>query len=573
MLHKREDYTKLNIPSILFILLITIYGILLATYPSWFQGIEGRVWRNDGLDLSSRSYFAVTDQDTPFADILSSTAFKPYKEASFTFAGEDEAIWLRIPGDALEKDYAIYSVLTYIRNYDIYFPFREQGGLHYRNSQFLTSGQVRGRSIHAFAHLPDDVDFSSPIYIKVTGPALNPQFSTMVYEDFSIFQNRLSMFYTIHFTIFMMIFIVNLLLFFMVKARMYLYHALYLFSGTMTLFYYSSIGNMILDMKGSFYFLEFQQTALFFVILFLYDYLRIGTQKNWLKYSFSILLVLSFLSTLYGWIPTTSFVFFISSFTSSLAYTFIFFIAIYAYKAMDRIPIWIPLATFLFMVSAFLSNATFFGVITYNLSIDLIAYTAVLTEAVVFTLSIFYHLRIQHKENANLKEQVMVDHLTGLKNRYYLDQFVKTKLDALDREGKTASMIILDIDHFKKVNDEYGHDVGDRVLATVSTILSGAFRKSDVVARLGGEEFIVLLYDTPLDTAKILAERARHLIAIEEFDIDVPVTISLGVAEKEPEESFNALYKRADDALYQAKSLGRNQVRLATIGVAKKEGS
>lgn len=573
MLHKREDYTKLNIPSILFILLITIYGILLATYPSWFQGIEGRVWRNDGLDLSSRSYFAVTDVDTSFYDILSSEEFQPYKEASFTFAGEDEAIWLRIPGDALEKDYTIYSVLTYVRNYDIYFPFREHDGLHYRNSQFLSSGQVRGRSIHAFSHLPDDVDFSSPIYIKICGPALNPQFSTLVYEDFSIFQNRLSMFYTIHFTIFMMIFIVNLLLFFMVKARMYLYHALYLFSGTMTLFYYSSIGNMILDMKGSFYFLEFQQTALFFVILFLYDYLRIGTQKNWLKYSFSLLLVISFLSTLYGWIPTTEFTFFISSFTASLAYTYIFFIAIYAYIAMDRIPIWIPLATFLFMVSAFLSNATFFGVITYNLSIDLIAYTAVLTEAVVFTLSIFYYLRIQHRENTSLKEQVMVDHLTGLKNRYYLDHFVKTKLDALDREGKTASMIILDIDHFKKVNDEYGHDVGDRILAKVSTILTSAFRKSDVVARLGGEEFIVLLYDTPLDTAKILAERARHLIAIEEFDIDVPVTISLGVAKKGSTESFNDLYKRADDALYQAKSLGRNQVRLATIGAAKNEGS
>lgn len=162
MLHKREDYTKLNIPSILFILLITIYGILLATYPSWFQGIEGRIWSNDGLDLSSRSYFAVTDQDTPFEDILSSTAFKPYEEVQFTYAGDDEAIWLSIPGDALEKDYAIYSVLTYVRNYDIYFPFREQGGLQYRNSQFLTSGQVRGRSIHAFAHLPDDVDFSSP---------------------------------------------------------------------------------------------------------------------------------------------------------------------------------------------------------------------------------------------------------------------------------------------------------------------------------------------------------------------------------------------------------------------------
>ncbi|HBT18606.1 MAG TPA: hypothetical protein DEA52_00965, partial [Clostridiaceae bacterium] len=265
--------------------------------------------------------------------------------------------------------------------------------------------------------------------------------------------------------------------------------------------------------------------------------------------------------------------FFISSFTASLAYTYIFFIAIYAYIAMDRIPIWIPLATFLFMVSAFLSNATFFGVITYNLSIDLIAYTATLTEAVVFTLSIFYYLRIQHRENATLKEQVMVDHLTGLKNRYYLDHFVKKKLDALDTEGKTASMIILDIDHFKKVNDEYGHDVGDRVLATVSTILSGAFRKSDVVARLGGEEFIVLLYDTPLDTAKILAERARYLIAKEQFDIEVPVTISLGVAEKESTESFNDLYKRADDALYQAKSLGRNQVRLATIGVAKNEGS
>ena len=167
----------------------------------------------------------------------------------------------------------------------------------------------------------------------------------------------------------------------------------------------------------------------------------------------------------------------------------------------------------------------------------------------------------------NLYQQAICDSLTGLVNRNHFWHELRKCISISSRHHRTFAVMILDIDFFKKVNDTYGHDVGDHVLKTVANILTHNTRHHDVVARLGGEEFIILLPETALSGAMVVAERIR--MAVESFNFaslgcQHGVTISIGISEfpttdTEPEE----LVKRADDALYEAKTSGRNRVCIA----------
>jgi diguanylate cyclase (GGDEF)-like protein len=143
------------------------------------------------------------------------------------------------------------------------------------------------------------------------------------------------------------------------------------------------------------------------------------------------------------------------------------------------------------------------------------------------------------------------------------------------RYKDALSVIMLDVDHFKLINDKRGHSVGDTVLARVAQLLSASVRSCDVVARWGGEEFVIALPSTPLAGATLVAERVREALAESEIlDPDrnrVDVTASFGVAELSPPESLEPLVDRADRAMYGAKSAGRNRV-LSTNGVSVRPG-
>jgi diguanylate cyclase (GGDEF)-like protein/hemerythrin-like metal-binding protein len=169
-----------------------------------------------------------------------------------------------------------------------------------------------------------------------------------------------------------------------------------------------------------------------------------------------------------------------------------------------------------------------------------------------------------------LKEQANRDPLTGLYNRRFLDSTLERELARCRRDAHPLSLIMLDVDHFKKFNDRYGHQAGDECLRTVArTLQSNAKRASDLAARYGGEEFLLVLADTPDTVAQRLAESVRQ--AIEALDIPHEqtragrVTISVGVATMTvyAYQSVEALFRAADEALYRAKQGGRNRVRFA----------
>lgn len=147
------------------------------------------------------------------------------------------------------------------------------------------------------------------------------------------------------------------------------------------------------------------------------------------------------------------------------------------------------------------------------------------------------------------------DPLTGLSNRRALDDSLESLFAMKDRYELTFSLCILDVDHFKRVNDDFGHLEGDRVLQEVASLIDNCVRETDVVTRYGGEEFVVLMPSTPLEGANIFAERVRQAV-----ETKLKVTVSGGVAQASSADEPQTLIARADSALYRAKATGRNRI-------------
>ena len=163
------------------------------------------------------------------------------------------------------------------------------------------------------------------------------------------------------------------------------------------------------------------------------------------------------------------------------------------------------------------------------------------------------------------EENALTDELTKLPNRRALAQEFLKEMQRARRHKNAIAFVMIDIDHFKQVNDTYGHLNGDAVLAELAQILKGGARESDVCARYGGEEFALILHETTESGARVLAERIRSKVAASTFPGGLNLTISVGVAATDDATLFTQLIDRADQALYAAKQGGRNQVRVADM--------
>ena len=202
-------------------------------------------------------------------------------------------------------------------------------------------------------------------------------------------------------------------------------------------------------------------------------------------------------------------------------------------------------------------------------------YEAILKKAndtlVEITLQSQQQATVLQVQNQQLKEQATRDGLTGLANRAALDQFLAQHFAAAVQQRKDLSLLMLDLDKFKSINDRFGHPAGDQVLRAVAKLLRGATRPQDLAARYGGEEMVLILPGTPRPVAAAIAESIRRAIAarpIRYEKLEIPVTASLGLATYEPGGLFRApahLLKAADLAVYNAKHSGRNCVRIFSI--------
>lgn len=171
------------------------------------------------------------------------------------------------------------------------------------------------------------------------------------------------------------------------------------------------------------------------------------------------------------------------------------------------------------------------------------------------------------RDNMQLSiEMAITDALTGLYNRRYMESHLATLVEQATARAKPLAVLVLDIDYFKSVNDSYGHDAGDDVLREFATRVRKSIRGIDLACRLGGEEFVVVMPETDMAVAGLVAERIRRRIAGEPFAVDrgaraIDVTLSIGLAGLNgPDDAAAAILKRADQALYRAKRDGRNRV-------------
>lgn len=173
------------------------------------------------------------------------------------------------------------------------------------------------------------------------------------------------------------------------------------------------------------------------------------------------------------------------------------------------------------------------------------------------------------KEVHRAREEAMIDGLTGLANRRGFDIALSSHFAQSDANTTSLCLLIADIDHFKNINDTYGHLFGDKVICSIAAVLRNSVKGNDLAARYGGEEFVVILPDTPIQGALVLAEKIRkvvescHIRRTGSNEIVASVTISLGVASRRPDESDQQLIARADEALYKSKLNGRNRVTLS----------
>ena len=198
----------------------------------------------------------------------------------------------------------------------------------------------------------------------------------------------------------------------------------------------------------------------------------------------------------------------------------------------------------------------------------------VVAGCVVLGLLLFHWLPQAVREWSNSEQRMhdlatlaAIDPLTGVYNRRQFETLARAELARAQRYFRPLSVLVVDVDFFKRVNDNFGHEIGDWVLKMVATTIKSAKRDSDIVARMGGEEFVVMLPETTIEAARGVAERIREMVHVSSLaigDDKLTLTISIGVAEATIRNSgIESVLREADQALYQAKENGRNQVCVA----------
>jgi diguanylate cyclase (GGDEF)-like protein len=165
-----------------------------------------------------------------------------------------------------------------------------------------------------------------------------------------------------------------------------------------------------------------------------------------------------------------------------------------------------------------------------------------------------------HEAYKKMKQLAVTDTLTGIYNRYYFNTALEKEIYRAHRYGRSFALLMFDLDYFKKVNDTYGHAIGDTVLTSLSNLVASCLRESDIFARIGGEEFVIILPETGEELSLEIAERIRKNVETHSFEQVKQMTISIGLVRHRPEEGLEELLKRVDSALYTAKNSGRNRV-------------
>ncbi|RDY29900.1 diguanylate cyclase [Lachnotalea glycerini] len=215
---------------------------------------------------------------------------------------------------------------------------------------------------------------------------------------------------------------------------------------------------------------------------------------------------------------------------------------------------------FLLQISGVLNFIVSLSILSVQSFMENFIYLITAVEAVIFTSVIMSEIKSEKLNIQELELEAKTDKLTGLYNRNYFDKVILPQVYEYEQDRKNISLFMLDIDHFKNINDTLGHNVGDILLSELANIITSSVRKQDCIIRWGGEEFIIVMFETNIYDAAVLAEKTREIIENYDFEYVKHITVSIGVTEKCISDTNESWVKKADEAMYRAKSDGRNRI-------------
>jgi diguanylate cyclase (GGDEF)-like protein len=244
---------------------------------------------------------------------------------------------------------------------------------------------------------------------------------------------------------------------------------------------------------------------------------------------------------------------------------YLFIIALYSLLTGNQSARFFLLGTASGLIGAFITALTVMSFIPYMYLTYKANDFGMYIDVVLLSMALADRMKMTQEKKLIAEKEAKTDILTGLYNRRAYYEISHMEFERLLRHHRTLSVIMFDVDHFKEINDTYGHDVGDQVLKSVATIVKGVIREYDYAFRMGGDEFLLLLPETNERQALFLAERIRKRVANKKFtdkDNTFFITASFGISQyNHIERSMESIVKRADKALYEVKESGRNNVK------------
>ena len=385
-------------------------------------------------------------------------------------------------------------------------------------------------------------------------------------ESVDKFEQKNAYFYGALYGALIILLIYNLVLYAYSKELRYCLYSFYLFSFTAFNFTYTGHGFWLLwsaDVLKQ----QWLMPLLMFVyicsgVLFTIEYLQI---KNYLprlySYRHFIYGSLAAIGCIMLFVGSVSFAVMAQLVILSTMAVWMLVIGYYSYKNGNPLAKFFVPAVLMGTCGAFISSMTTWGLFPYTQWAFRGIEIGMLLEMSLLSVSFGFNFKVAYDARLTAEHYARIDPLTSLYNRRALNELVYPVWKLGDRQQSKMSILLIDLDWFKRINDEFGHVVGDDVLKHVARALKKRLRVSDIILRWGGEEFLVFLPDTDIAQAKSLAEEMRRYFDENNVNDFSKITISVGVATGTADKiSFEELVKRADESLYQAKKTGRNQV-------------
>lgn len=536
---------------ILFVLIFAIFSVTvgLGFFQAW--GTEEKL----NIDLSYGYTLVSETEDCPERILNGRCPLVTYSEFMSKFPSNQD-YWIRMT----INDYAS---LKLIEDKVVYFNYPNFKKLHmyYKTDSGLVKEIHLERKVTLYPHfmLPEDMAEDTPIIIKANH--IVPFYKVTLTDKYNYFKKLNGLAYLLVFSygvIFAFI-LLNTVLGYQMNDKHFIYHAFYLLSVLLYDFHSNGILYVVIQkFYPAYYYLAFSTFVA--ILWFIYQYLDI--KKHLPKFRPAFLWgiginIVMFLVSIAGYGEKL----FIVGLMMAIIVPVIIVLAMSRYF-INKIHV---SKYFIYGVAILgLGEGIYIlqqvGLVEQNIFTQYGFTFALTAEATLFTLSILDKIKELQEDNHKYYNIAVTDKLTEIHNRHYLEMNIEETQELCKRYNLPLSVVMFDIDHFKQVNDKYGHGVGDIVLKNLAQMVKKSTRKSDILARWGGEEFMVLMPKAQISHAVEYGEKIRRLIGKNRIHEDIFITISIGVAEWIENEPIEETFKRADRGLYLSKNRGRNKV-------------